>query len=196
MGDGVAEPPKSRIYVKIPMDRVGVLIGEKGAVKKDIEKATGTALTIESESGAVTIELNKDSTDPSAILTARDVVLAIGRGFSPERAYRLLNSDQMLDIIDIKQFVGESKNAQFRIKGRVIGEEGKTRRMIEEMTGAYISVHGHTVAVIGSYDQVRVAREAVEMLLRGAQHSTVYRYLERERRELMRKELSLWSKGS
>ncbi|RLE49736.1 MAG: RNA-processing protein [Candidatus Methanomethylicota archaeon] len=195
MGSGGVEAPKARIYVKIPLDRVGVLIGEKGSVKRDIERATGTTLTIESESGSVAIELSENAPDPSALLKARDVVLAIGRGFSPQRAYRLFNDDQILDVIDIKQYVGDSKNAQVRVKGRVIGEAGKTRRIIEEMTGAYVSVYGHTVAIIGNYDQVRVAREAIEMLLRGAQHSTVYRYLERAHRELMRRELSLWRGG-
>jgi len=189
---GEVEAPRARIYVKIPLERVGALIGEKGSVKKDIEKATGTTLTIESESGSVLIELEKDAPDPSALLKARDIVLAIGRGFSPQRAYRLFNDDQILDIVDIKQYVGDSKNAQVRVKGRVIGEAGKTRRIIEEMTGADISVYGHTVAIIGDYDQVRVAREAIEMLLRGAQHGTVYRYLERAHRELVRKGLSLW----
>ena len=43
MGDRwLGDVPKSKLYVKIPMERVGVLIGEKGSVKKQIEEATST----------------------------------------------------------------------------------------------------------------------------------------------------------
>jgi len=81
-----------------------------------------------------------------------------------------------------------------RVKGRIIGEDGKTRRIIEELSEADVSVHGHTVAIIADMDEMEVAREAVKMLLRGSQHSTVYRYLHRKRRDLKKKKLELWEK--
>ncbi|MEM1856188.1 MAG: hypothetical protein QXG70_04375, partial [Candidatus Methanomethylicaceae archaeon] len=70
--------------------------------------------------------------------------------------------------------------------------KGKTRKMIEELTDTYISIYGHTVSIIGGYEEVRVAREAIEMLIRGMQHGTVYRFLDRKHSELKRKALSLW----
>jgi ribosomal RNA assembly protein len=80
------------------------------------------------------------------------------------------------------------------VKGRLIGQEGKTRRIIEELTEADVSIHGHTVAIIADMDQMEIAREAVKMILRGSMHSTVYRYLNRKRRELKKKKLELWEK--
>ncbi|NLU03443.1 MAG: RNA-processing protein, partial [Methanothermobacter sp.] len=42
-------------YIKIPRERVGVLIGKNGAVKAKIERLTQTELEIDSETGAVTL---------------------------------------------------------------------------------------------------------------------------------------------
>jgi len=80
------------------------------------------------------------------------------------------------------------------VKGRIIGQEGKTRRIVEELTDADVSVHGHTVAIIANLDEMEIAREAIKMLLRGSEHSTVYRYLHRKRRELKKKRLEIWEK--
>jgi ribosomal RNA assembly protein len=48
-------------------------------------------------------------------------------------------------------------------------------------------VYGKTVAIIGDVAQVDLAREAVAMLVRGSMHRTVYRFLERKRKEMMRR---------
>ena len=71
-----------------------------------------------------------------------------------------------------------------QVRARVIGTRGKTRRIVEELTGAEMSVYGHTIALIGEAFHLAIAREAVEMLLRGSEHNTVYRFLERKRGEL------------
>ena len=186
----------SSLHVRIPMERVGVLMGPNGFVKKEIEQALGVRLAIDSRTGDVEITLEEGNPDPSNLLRARDVVLAIGRGFSPERAFRLLREeDAMLRIIDLREIFGRSKSDIVRVKGRIIGREGKTRRIIEELTGAYVSVYGHTVAIIGGMEQVQVAEEAIQMLIEGRMHSTVYRFLHRKKREMKRRRaLELWEK--
>lgn len=186
-----------QLFVKIPRERIGVLIGADGSVKEHIQRKLPVKLDIDSESGDVTITLREGVEDPSLLFKAKDVVLAIGRGFSPERAFRLLEDENaILDIIDIREFVGKSESELTRVKGRVIGREGKARRMIEELSGAYISVYGHTVAIIGDFEQVNMAREAILKLINGAEHSTVYKFLQRRRRELKRDRLVLWEGGS
>ena len=186
----------SSLHVRIPMERVGVLIGPNGFVKKEIEQALGVRLAIDSRTGDVEITLEEGNPDPSNLLRARDVVLAIGRGFSPERAFRLLREeDAILRIIDLREIFGRSKSDIIRVKGRIIGREGKTRRIIEELTGAYVSVYGHTVAIIGGIEQAQIAEEAIQMLIDGRMHSTVYRFLHRKKREMKRRRaLELWER--
>jgi len=63
-----------------------VLIGPQGTVKDHIEKNLSVRLDVESETGDITLSLAEDEDDPSLLFKARDVVLAIRKGFSPDRA--------------------------------------------------------------------------------------------------------------
>lgn len=182
-------------FLKIPRERIGVLIGPNGEIKKYIERTLLVKLEIESETGGVKIVLAENVEDPSLLFKAKDVVNAIGRGFSPELAFRLIRDEEaFLDIIDLRAIFGKSESDIRRVKGRIIGMEGKTRRIIEELTETNVCVYGYTVGLIGDIEQVQAAREAIQMLIRGSIHSTVYRFLHRKRRELKKRKLELWEK--
>lgn len=170
------------LYTRITGERLGVLIGPSGATKQRLEEATGTRISVDSATGDVTVAV-MDSSDPVLALKARDIVVAIGRGFSEERAFRLLGDDAYLEVLDIKDFA-HSRNRIAQIKARLIGSRGKARRLIEELTGVEMCVAGHTVALIGDSFRMPIAREAVAMLLRGSEHATVYRFLERKRADI------------
>jgi len=186
---------RASTFLKIPRERIGVLIGPEGKTKKTIEKMLSVELQIDSETGGVTIMLAENAEDPSLLFKAKDAVTAIGRGFSPEHAFRLIRDDEaVLDIIDLRVIFGRSESDIRRVKGRIIGMNGKTRRIIEELTETNMVVYGHTVALIGNMEQVQAAREAIQMLIKGSLHSTVYRFLHRKRRELKKRMLELWEK--
>jgi ribosomal RNA assembly protein len=186
---------KPSAFVRIPKERVGVLVGPDGEVKQKIEEKFMVELEIESEAGGVTIVLSERTNDPSLLFRAKDVVTAIGRGFSPEHAFRLLrNEDDIFDFIDFRVVFGRSESDIKRVKGRIIGANGKTRKLIEELTDASVVVYGHTVGFIGTFEQVDAARNAVQMLIDGSQHHTVYRYLQRKRSEFKKQRLELWEK--
>jgi ribosomal RNA assembly protein len=186
---------KPNAFVRIPKERVGVLIGPEGTTKKLIEDKLSVQLEVESETGGVTLTLAENAEDPSLLFRARDVVTAIGRGFSAEHASRLIrNEEAILDVLDLRTVFGRSESDLRRVKGRIIGESGKTRTIIEELTDTNVSVYGHTVSIIGNAEEALVAREAIQMLIEGSLHSTVYRFLHRKRRELKKKMLELWEK--
>jgi len=186
---------KPNMFVRIPKERVGVLVGPDGKVKQSIEEKFMVTLEIESESGGVTIVLSEKAEDPSVLFKAKDTVTAIGRGFSPEHAFRLLrNEDDIFDFIDLRLVFGRSESDIKRVKGRIIGANGKTRKLIEELTGASVVVYGHTVGFIGTFERVDVARNAVQMLIDGCQHNTVYKYLQRKRSDFKKERLELWEK--
>jgi ribosomal RNA assembly protein len=186
---------KPNAFVRIPKERVGVLVGPDGEVKQKIEEKFMVELEIESEAGGVTIVLSERTNDPSLLFRAKDVVTAIGRGFSPEHAFRLLrNDDDIFDFIDFRVVFGRSEADIKRVKGRIIGANGKTRKLIEELTDASVVVYGHTVGFIGTFEQVDAARNAVQMLIDGSQHHTVYRYLQKKRSEFKKQRLELWEK--
>lgn len=170
------------LYTRCPAERLGVLIGPEGATKRRLQEATRTEIAVDSTTGEVTID-ESGAADPVLALKARDVVQAMARGFSEERAFRLLEDDTYIEILDIKDFA-RSKNRVAQVRARLIGTRGKTRRIVEELTGVDVSVWGHTVALIGGSFEMAIAREAIIMLLRGSEHKTVYRFLERKRADL------------
>jgi len=186
---------KPSSFVRIPKERVGVLVGADGRVKRHIEEKLGVKLEVESEAGGVTATLNENATDPSLLFKAKDVVTAIGRGFAPEHALRLIrDEDAIFDLMDLRDTFGRSESDIKRVKGRIIGMNGKTRRLIEELSNADVVVFGHTVGIIGTFEQVNIARSAVQMLIDGSQHHTVYKFLQRKRSELKKQMLELWEK--
>jgi len=169
-------------FLKIPKDRIGAMIGPAGRVKRDIEKKTGINLEVDSESGEVTIHYDH-AKDPAMVLKIDDFVKAVGRGFSPERAYRLLKDDQYFAVMDIQDYVGKKIDHIRRMRARVIGTGGKTRRVIEDLSEAELSIYGDTVAIIGDAEALDIAKTALDMILNGSEHSAVYSYLEHTRRE-------------
>jgi len=182
------------MFVRIPKERVGILIGPEGKVKQYIEEKLQVKLDVDTE-GSVTITLSENSTDPSLLLKAKDVATAIGRGFAPEVAYRLIrNEDEIFDLVDLRIIFGRSESDIKRIKGRIIGAEGKTRKLIEELTEADVVVYGHTIGIIGSFEEADAARNAVQMIIEGCEHHTMYNYLQKKRTELKKEKLQLWEK--
>jgi len=176
--------------VRIPVERVGAVIGKEGGTKRFLEEEMGVKLRVDSKEGLVTVKSESGlKTDP---FSATRVIEAIGRGFSPQRARRLLDEGTVLEVIDLRDYSGKSVNSLERIRGRVIGEKGKSRRVIEELTGCHISVYGRTVAMIGEASEVQQASEAVRSLATGSQHKTVYNSLQKARTKRKMERMFLW----
>jgi len=168
-------------HVKVPQDRIGVLIGEGGATMREIEDRAEVRLDIDSESGSVAIDAVGD---PVAGLVAPDIVRAIGRGFTPESALSLLEHDlRRFELVDLSAET-RNKNDLKRQKGRLIGEDGRTRELMEDLSGAEVVIKGTTLGVIGQPEEVRAVRRAAGMILDGAPHGAVYSFLERKHNEL------------
>lgn len=175
-------------FVKIPKERVGVLIGKNGKIKLKLEESSGAALDIDSETGDVTID-TENAEDPVMVLKVIDIIKAIGRGFAPDRALKLLDEDFYLKGFDIRDYVGKNPKHIRRLRARLIGSKGKTRRIIEELTNTEISILNNTVYIIGTLEELGIAETAIDMILNGSEHATVYRFLESKRKEL---KLSQW----
>ena len=175
-------------YLKISQNRIGALIGNYGDVKKSIEKATETILDIDSEDGTVYITPQENMSDPLGVWNANHIVKAVARGFNPEVALKLVDDDIYLEVIKLPLYIGKSKNALSRYKGRIIGQNGKTREIIMDMAEVQMAIYGKTVSLIGEMDNIMIAKEAIEMILKGSRHKSVYSFLERKKDELKLKE--------
>jgi ribosomal RNA assembly protein len=180
--------------VRVPVERVGAVIGKEGATKRALESELGVQLSVDSREGVVTVK--SETTDGADPFTALRVIEAIGRGFSPQRAKRLLDEGTAFEVIDLRTFAGRSASSLERIRGRVIGVRGKSRRVIEELTRCHLSVYGRTVAIIGEASEVQLASQAVKMLATGSQHRTVYNDLQKARSKRKLERMFLWEGSS
>jgi len=177
--------------IRIPDDRIGVLIGKSGNTKSEIEKKCSVSLEIDSDSGEIYIRGSGNITDIQTF-KALEIITAIGRGFSPEKAMRLLKGENTLHVINLREFGGKTPEQIERFKGRIIGDGGKARVNMENLSNADITVYGKTVSVIGESTQLKLAIDAIESLLSGSMHGYVYKKIEAGRRQEKFARLQLW----
>jgi ribosomal RNA assembly protein len=178
--------------IKIPNERIGVIIGKNGKVKTEIQDKCNVIIEVDSENGNAIISSTPKPIIEMEPFKAVEIVSAIAKGFSPERAYRLLGEEEVLQLVDLRDYAGKSANSLSRIKGRIIGEAGKSRKTIEEISGVYISVYGHTVGLIGTFEEIKLATEAVIMLSKGKSHANVYNMLQEAKRKSKLDRMRLW----
>ncbi len=164
--------------LRIPKERVAVLIGTKGETKRALEHETKTKIQVHSEEGEIKITGN----DALLLYLAREIIRAIGRGFNPDVARQLLKQDYAFEIVSIVDYARNPGDLP-RLRGRVIGEGGKARRVIEELTSTTVCVFGKTVGIIGPAEKITDARRAVESLLAGSPHAHVYKWLEKRKKQ-------------
>ena len=169
---------------RIPKDRIAVLIGSKGTTAKSLRNASGAKeFHIDSETGDVEVVWGEPgSYDPIKALKFPDVIKAIGRGMAPKAAIRLLEDENFFEMVDLKDFVGKRSHQQRRIRARIIGSEGKIRKLIEGLTNTEITIYKSTVVLVGHEEGLAAARVAIEMIAGGAEHGTVLNFLEKDRR--------------
>lgn len=167
--------------IKIPVERIPALRGDADATLGILEKRLKCRIDVDEE-GAVELE-----GEPVDEYFGKGVIKAIGRGFEPSVALKLLGDEWGLNIIDLRDFAHKPE-AMTRIKGRVIGEQGKARKIIEEEGEVDLAIWGHTVGIIGPLEVLDVATTAVFKLIEGQPHAAVYLYLEKNRRRRKREE--------
>jgi len=165
-------------FLKIPKDRVGVVIGKGGETKRLVEQKAGVTLDVTHE-GSVSIK----SEDGLNLWKGRDVVKAIGRGFNPKFALNLSKEGYAFTIINLDEIFHGRESDIKRIKARVIGENGKARKTMETLSNSKISVYGKTVSIIAREEDMGPIEEALKMIMDGAHHAKVYKFLEGVHRE-------------
>jgi len=113
------------------------------------------------------------------LLRAKKIFEALNLGFEKEICKKLLKEDYELEIIRVKDFLinRNNKDRLRELKGRVIGKGGSFKRNIQTITKTYVVIHKNVIGIIGDYENLYLAKKAIEMLLSGRKHSTVYEFL-------------------
>lgn len=171
--------------MKVGKKRIAVVIGTDGEVKKEIERKLGLNIDIDSKTGLVKIKPNEDhpNYEPYNKLTANRIIKAISRGFNPSKAMKLMDENFQLQVVNLVSILGKSDKKLRRIKGRLIGRNGEMREAIEKYAESFVSIYGKTVSIIANYQNMNIARKAINMLIEGTPHHVVLKLLERKYNE-------------
>ncbi|MCK5063189.1 MAG: RNA-processing protein, partial [Candidatus Aenigmarchaeota archaeon] len=102
---------------------------------------------------------------------------------------KLKKEDYDLIVINLESVVGHKSKDIERYKGRVIGQGGKTKKYIETATNTEICLSGKTVSIIGNSADAHHAKEAIGIIIDGAEIKTLYSYLYKVRKEQEESEL-------
>jgi len=110
---------------------------------------------------------------------AIQVIEAMTLGFTTPKALLLTQDGFILEKIYIKNLT--PRQDLERIRGRIIGTKGKTKKTIESLGDCFIAVHENTVGVIGFAEEIATTLTALEALIRGKKQAKTYSYLEKAR---------------
>lgn len=165
------------MYITVPDEKIELI---KTLIPK-LEEISNTKIEMDDKTKSIkVVPTNNNAYEAMKVVS---VIKAIGIGFSPEEATKLMRDDYILEIVDLKNSANSQDDLR-RIKGRIIGEKGKTKKIIQEYTGVSLIIGDHFVGILGSIEQVNIAKRAIEMLIEGREHSTVYKYLDKAERDL------------
>lgn len=166
--------------MKIGKNRIAVLIGKDGQIKKEIEIRLGVGINLDSTTGICEVlpKVEDQNYKPLNVYTAQKIINAINRGFNPVKAMKLLEENYEFEVFNLLSLLGKSEKRIKRVKGRIIGRNGEMRKAIERFAESFVSVYGKTVSVIADYENLQIARKAISMIINGIPHHTVLKFLE------------------
>ncbi|GGP19952.1 RNA-processing protein [Thermocladium modestius] len=165
---------------------INVLVDEMPP--QDLERvlAESHRVIIKRGDGFITLLPQEGATFDDVMISKR-MVEAVAAGFSVDDALMLEDRDYLMDQVNILDYADKGKPSRMnQLRGLIIGENGKAKRNIEELTETKISVKSSMIYIIGRFENVEAARTAIDMLLAGRQHSTVYKWLQSWRAERQR----------
>ncbi|KAJ1881349.1 pre-rRNA-processing protein pno1 [Coemansia sp. RSA 1722] len=161
--------------IRVPQHRFSPLKVDWMKIYSPIVEYLKLQVRMNPKSRMIEIRTCEETVEPGSIQKAADFVRAYCMGFAVEDALALLRMDDLylesFEIKDVKTLNGDHLS---RAIGRIAGKDGKTKFTIENATKTRIVLADSKVHILGTFQNIKIARDAIGNLILGSPPGKVY----------------------
>ncbi|KIL69988.1 hypothetical protein M378DRAFT_190332 [Amanita muscaria Koide BX008] len=161
--------------VAIPPHRMTPLKRDWVNIFGPLTELLGLQVRMNVQRRCVEMRTSRHTKDIGAMQKGEDFVKAYSLGFDVNDAIALLRLDDLyLDTFEIKDVKSLQGDHLSRAIGRIAGHEGKTKFTIENASRTRIVLADTRIHIMGSFQNIKIARDAIVSLILGSPPGKVY----------------------
>ncbi|RGB37754.1 hypothetical protein C1646_733321 [Rhizophagus diaphanus] len=161
--------------ISVPSHRFKPLKKDWKKIYEPLVKHLNLQVRMNTRSNRVELKTSKYTKDPGSLQKAADFVKAFMMGFDVEDAIAILRVDDLyidsFDIKDVKKLEGDHLS---RAIGRIAGKNGKVKFAIENASKTRIVLADSSIHILGSFQNIKIARDSVVSLILGSPPGKVH----------------------
>ncbi|KAJ3804643.1 hypothetical protein EV368DRAFT_52754 [Lentinula lateritia] len=161
--------------IPIPSHRMTPLKKDWINIFGPLTEILGLQVRMNVQRRTVEARTSKHTKDIGALQKGADFVKAYALGFDVNDAIALLRLDDLyLDSFEIKDVKSLQGDHLSRAIGRIAGQDGKTKFTIENASRTRIVLADTKIHIMGSFQNIKIARDAIVSLILGSPPGKVY----------------------